>query len=244
MKYEYKHEHEITYSEVDKNVKLGLLNSVLFAQDMMTKYFRTIGSDNYTTKINDNALWVVAKTRINFTKFPKWLDTIKGHSYTAQTKLARVELETTFKDKNDNILFVVNQESCPIDITTRKIRKINTISYPTDMETIDAIHKEPFLKLDTFFEDIDKVYSFNVLATDIDFSNHVNNAVYVRYILNTFPSDFWNDKTITYFEIHYIRETKEGQLLTIFKKEIDIGTIDLLIKDDMSEIIRAKIIYI
>ena len=50
MKYEYKHEHEITYSEVDKNVKLGLLNSVLFAQDMMTKYFRTIGSDNYTTK--------------------------------------------------------------------------------------------------------------------------------------------------------------------------------------------------
>lgn len=244
MKYKYNNEHEVTYSEVDKNINLSLLHSIMLAQDMMTKYFKTIGSDNYTTKMKDNSVWVVSKARILINKFPRWLDVLKEESYTTQKKLARVELETIFKDKKDNMLFIVNHESCPVDLTTKRIRKINSISYPSDMELEESMQNKEFSKLNTFFSDRDICYSFNVKSSDIDFSDHVNNAIYVRYIMDAFTSDYWNHNLIKNFEIHYIKEAKEDQSLTIYKKELEDGIIDVLIKSDQCEIVRARIEYI
>ena len=46
-----------------------------------------------------------------------------------------------------NIYLVRNKKICPIDIDTRKIRKIDTIEYPKDMETTPAFDKEPYSRL-------------------------------------------------------------------------------------------------
>ncbi len=47
---------------------------------------------------------------------------------------------------------------------------------------------------------------------------------------------------ITDFEIQYINESKEGQILKIYKKEVD-KNIRFLIKDDEKEIIRANLMF-
>jgi acyl-ACP thioesterase len=54
-------------------------------------------------------------------------------------------------------------------------------------------------------------------SQDIDFSNHVNNAVYVRDIMNSLSNDFLDKVSITDVEMHYIAESKEGQILKIYK---------------------------
>lgn len=50
-----------------------------------------------------------------------------------------VEIETEFKNMDDEVLFITNQEFCVLNIETRKI---NMISYPEDMEIKQLLTQE------------------------------------------------------------------------------------------------------
>ena len=235
MENEYKRKFFIGYSNCDRKVNLSVLNSLYLIQDMMTEYFGFLKSDNIILKSENNAIWVLAKTKVHFNKYPKWRDLIEGTVFTTGIKPIRVETEAQFKDKDNNVLFYANQETCVIDLTDRKIRKINTVNYPTGIQIKEGINKE--------FTEADKVYEQKIHSTDIDFSYHTNNVSYVKYILNSLNSDFIDSHKITDFEIHYINESKEGQKLSIYKKIKD-NEIEFLIKEENREIARANLKYI
>ena len=243
MENEYKRKFFIGYSNCDRKVNLSVLNSLYLIQDMMTEYFGFLKSDNIILKSENNAIWVLAKTKVHFNKYPKWRDLIEGTVFTTGIKPIRVETEAQFKDKDNNVLFYANQETCVIDLTDRKIRKINTDNYPTGVQIKEGINKEKYLRLNTEFTEADKVYEQKIHSTDIDFSYHTNNVSYVKYILNSLNSDFIDSHKITDFEIHYINESKEGQKLSIYKKIKD-NEIEFLIKEENREIARANLKYI
>lgn len=243
MENEYKRKFFIGYSNCDRKVNLSVLNSLYLIQDMMTEYFGFLKSDNIILKSENNAIWVLAKTKVHFNKYPKWRDLIEGTVFTTGIKPIRVETEAQFKDKDNNVLFYANQETCVIDLTDRKIRKINTVNYPTGVQIKEGINKEKYLRLNTEFTEADKVYEQKIHSTDIDFSYHTNNVSYVKYILNSLNSDFIDSHKITDFEIHYINESKEGQKLSIYKKIKDTE-IEFLIKEENREIARANLKYI
>lgn len=243
MENEYKRKFFIGYSNCDRKVNLSVLNSLYLIQDMMTEYFGFLKSDNIILKSENNAIWVLAKTKVHFNKYPKWRDLIEGTVFTTGIKPIRVETEAQFKDKDNNVLFYANQETCVIDLTDRKIRKINIVNYPTGVQIKEGINKEKYLRLNTEFTEADKVYEQKIHSTDIDFSYHTNNVSYVKYILNSLNSDFIDSHKITDFEIHYINESKEGQKLSIYKKIKD-NEIEFLIKEENREIARANLKYI
>lgn len=242
MKIEYEREYQVNYTEVDQNLKLALVDSITLQQNMGTEYFESFKSDNVILRNQNNAAWVVSKTKVHFNKYPTWKDIIYARSYTTKVKPIRVEMETTFKNKDGEEYFCAKQEMCPIDLETRKIRKINTVNYPPDMETEENIIDEPFLKLTADFSEDDLVYKQKVFLTDIDYSRHTNNVSYVKFIINTLSSEFIDRYQITDFEIHYINESKEGQILRIYKKEKE-NSIEFLIKEGEKEIVRANLIY-
>ncbi len=53
-------------------------------------------------------------------------------------------------------------------------------------------------------------------------------------------SEILNNNIITDFEINYINESKEGQLLDIYRKDYE-NKIDFLIKIEENELVRARI---
>lgn len=238
MKVEYEKEYQVSYTEVDQNLKLGLEEAITFHQNIVTEYFESFKSDNIVLKNQNNAIWVVSKTKVHFNKYPTWRDIIYGRSYTTKVKPIRIEMETTFKNKEGEMLFATKQESCAIDLDTRKIRKVETVNYPSDMETEENIIEEPFLKLHEIFSENDLAYEQKIFSSDIDYSRHTNNAVYVRFIENALSCDFLDHHKITDFEIHYINESREGQTLEIYKKEKE-NSIEFLIREGEREIVRA-----
>ncbi len=213
------------------------------AQDNLTEYFKKFNGDNLTVKERDNAVWVVSKIRIHIFKQPVWLETITAESYTSSIKPIRVEMETKFYDSNNDLVFIANQQSCPLDIDSRKLRKIDTLTFPSDLEVDESSFEDSYQMLNDSFNENDLTYEQTVYSQDIDFSNHVNNAVYVRYFMNSIPSEFLDKITITDVEVHYIAECREGQKLRIYKKEIDNNTIRFLIMENDREVIRASLKY-
>ena len=243
MKVECKNKYKMDYSYLDKNLKLKINECFNLAQNNATEYFKKFNEDNFYVKDNYNAVWVISKSKIHIYRNPTWLEIIHGESFTPLVKPIRIETETKFISKNNELVFIANQQSCLLDIDTRKIRKIDTVAFPNDIEKENTLFNNNYQKLNDRFEESNLVYEKKVHSQDIDFSNHVNNAVYVRDIMNSLSNDFLDKVSITDVEMHYIAESKEGQILKIYKKELENNIIRFLIKDKEREIIRASISY-
>ncbi len=242
MKIKCKKEYKMDYSFLDKDLKLKVNECFNLAQNTATEYFEKFNGDNIYVREKDNAVWVVTKSKIHIYKNISWLDILTGESYTSMVKPIRVETETKFTDSNNELVFIASQQSCPLDIDTRKIRKIDTLTFPKDMEIDNSLFKNDYQKLNDIFNKTNFVYEQKVYSQDIDYSNHVNNTVYARYIMNSLSNEFLDRINITDVEIHYIAESKEGQILKIYKKEKE-NSIEFLIKEREREIIRASISY-
>ncbi len=241
MRYEYSKSFDISYSRIDRWLDLSLVDAVSMAQEMNTDYFRSIDSDNVTVKTRNDALWVLAKTRLHFLKTPTWGEVVKARSHTLKSRGFSTEIETTFT--GDGLRFVARQELCVIDATKREPRRIETISYPKDMETEPETVAMRFFRLKEEFNEDSLVYTDHFRLTDIDFSNHVNNVAYVRYIANALPKEFYERNSIVDFEIQYRHECREGHELRVYCKDTDAVTKDFRITSDGDVAVDARIVY-
>ena len=242
MKYTCEKEFTLNYTGLDNNAELNTLYAIELAQNLMTEYFGNFKSDNLRLKKQDNALWVLSKTKVKFFNKAAWLDKLFAKGYTIKNTALRTYIESVFYNQDSRLVFVALQENAVIDLTTRKARKISSVSYPSDMEYENSAKELTFEKLTTEFSEDDFVYNQKTYYTDIDFSNHTNNAVYIRHILNTFPSKFFAEHSVDDFEIHYLHETIEGDLLSVYKKESE-NSAEFLIKSGDNEVVRAKLTF-
>ena len=240
MKNEYKNEYKIGYTSVDRNLNLSLVGCATIIQDMVTELFEHLETDNRILKNENNSVWVLAKLKIHFNKYPIWKQKVQATSFITNKSKIRVQNNTKVEDESGNVLFVAKQESCPIDLTTRKIRKIETIRFPLDLEIKESILEEDFEKLNNDFGQGNIVGKREIYYSDTDYSKHTNNVSYVRFIMNMINSEILNNNIITDFEINYINESKEGQLLDIYRKDYE-NKIDFLIKFEENELVRARI---
>ena len=62
--------------------------------------------------------------------------------------------------------------------------------------------------------------------------------------MNALTNDYIESIKITDAEIHYLAESKEGQVLKIYKKDVEENTMRFLIKEGEREIIRASIRFL
>lgn len=219
MKYEYTKSFNTSYSTIDRSGKLGLVELMNLNQDMITEFFGSVGSDNKILRQNDNAAWIYTRTKVALKEMPFWNTKTHAKTFVSGKSPIRLEVETDLFDENEKLIFAAKTEMCAIDFVERKIRKIDTLTFPQDLEVSESMITEPFGRLKTEFEASDFVYGQKVFASDTDFTCHTNNARYVKYLMNTFDFRFYEEKSITDFEILFAKESTEGDELTIWKKQ-------------------------
>lgn len=243
MRYDYKKKFILHYSEIDSSAHLSLVSCLNYIQNMSTEYFQTMKTDNFTLSTENNAVWVITKTKVKFIKRPVWKDEITIRIYSVKISAVRYDLEISFEDKNGECLVLAKQEYCAMDIETRRARKISTISFPNDLEAENAKYNDDYRKLRDTFNEEDYILSQKITSQDIDFSKHTNNVVYVRYIMNVFTCEFLEKNEINDFEIHYISESREGEKIDIFQKNISDKEIEFLTKSEEKDVTRAYITF-
>lgn len=131
-----------------------------------------------------------------------------------------------------------------LDMTTRRLRRFNSTCYPINEEHCEeTLFDTPFRRIQTDFDDTDFVYSHVVRASDTDIAGHTNNTVYCRLMLDAFPADFFKDNAITDFEVRYSIESKEGEELSIFKKQ-DGNLYHLAVKNPEGKVIVTALMSV
>ncbi len=81
-----------------------------------------------------------------------------------------------------------------------------------------ALDRRP-LKIQTLSEP-EKGPSFPVRYSDLDLYNHVNNAKYIQWILDSYPEEMNREYEVTTFEINFVSEAKMGDEVAIYTERL------------------------
>ncbi|MCQ2516646.1 MAG: thioesterase [Saccharofermentans sp.] len=243
MQYTYTKNFNTSYSSIDRTGKLGLVELMSLNQEMITEFYGSVGSDNLILREKCNAAWLYTRTKVKVISLPTWNTKTKAVAYITSMSPIRMEIEVDLVDEEGNFLFVAKTEMCAIDFEQRKLRKIDTLEFPQDAETMPSNLPEAFAKNRTQFDATDLSYSQKVYASDTDFTDHTNNVRYVKFLMNTFDTSFYDENQITGFEIQFAKESKQDDILDIYRKETSGNEYSFLINKGDEAIIKAVINY-
>lgn len=193
-----------------------------FFQDLATEHAIELKTDYNSLKAASNAFWVISK--VKFKKVGK----ISHHDgVTVSTWPIKPQSIRFFRDyniKGENGEIHGTSEWCVLDFNSMQLRRLETISYPTEMEHIEKrAEVSPFLRLREEINEENYSYTYKAEYSDIDVNGHVNNVVYSKMALNTFTPNEFDEKNYNAFEIHFLSQCFLGNEIKIYKKQLETG---------------------
>lgn len=201
-------------------------------QDVASRHAILLGVDDFSLLEKDNALWVITKTKVKVNRLPLWNEDVEVRTWPMGAEGVRCNRCYQII-KDGEILINGITEWVIIDASTRTLRKVETTSYPNDVDWIkEKSIEDKFRRFKDDFTEDDFVYKRLIRSGDIDVTHHVNNVTYITMLLDTFSVNELESMTLKEIEISYISETLEGETLSIYKKETDEGFCFKVVKDD------------
>lgn len=214
----FEQKRKISSAFIDSTVKMGIAQSVLMVQDNLTECFNMLECDGVIYREKFNAFWVFTKTRLHFLRRPAWREEISALTFPVNNSGFKTHVNTILKDKSGKNLILANQEACVLNLQKHRPLRLTDLPYPKE-NFPKSIMEEPFEKFSATFSETNFVYEQIIRSQHIDMSHHMNNIEYIKLALNVFSDDFLESNEVKVLEVHYTGESKEGQLLKIYKKE-------------------------
>ncbi|MBI9053909.1 MAG: hypothetical protein JEY96_08845 [Bacteroidales bacterium] len=160
-----------------------------------------------------NAFWVLSKIYIEINEYPEWKDDI-------EIKTWPKGIDGLFAIRDFQIF---NQGKIVARATSYWLILDQSTKRPKRLEQFNFIH-ENFFKENAiakvlgkvpFQGDLAELDKRKVYYSDLDVNKHVNNATYVRWILDSYFSE--ENINISEFEINFLTELKLNDIFTVNK---------------------------
>ena len=208
----------LTAAFTDRCCELGIYHAILLLQDAMTEYFYQNEVDASHIGATHGVLWAVARSKIQYEGMPKWMDTVRFRVFPVKVSPITIHLNMVVETLEGECLLRCRQELCAMDIHDHSLRRVDSTPFPLDMDLLPPVMETPFRRKKVVFTSEDLVYRHTIRTADTDKNQHMNNAEYVRLLVDAFPASFWDAHKVLDFDIHYVSEGREGEVLEIFRQ--------------------------
>ncbi len=208
------YDKKIEYGMCDTNACIKPVEILKIIEAAVASFFAVYSKDNLTIKKEYQALWLFTKTKYEVERLPLWNEEVHVEACRASfdSKLvAVIEIYIHPKDQAEGIHAWV--ECTAASIATRKLLRLSAIDFTIAEEKTGFIGFSKWERI----EDYEEVYQLKVTASYLDYSRHVNNAEYVRILMDSFSLKEIEQLSIKTLEIHYLKESYEQDELHIFR---------------------------
>ena len=205
--------------ELDVNEKLSLTEILKLMQRTTFSHSQLIGLDHQTMIDRDNAFWVITKMKVVCNNSIGANQKLTLKTWTRKPQAVRFLRDLQIKQKN-KILVKGVSEWCCLDCKTRSLRRSNSIKYP-NLQMVET--KENNLTFTNLKVDVTKkdfVYTKTIMPTDIDVNLHTNNLKYNVIALDALFLNDLQNKTIKEYEVYFVNESKLGDKIDVYKKQV------------------------
>lgn len=187
----------------------------------------------------ENAFWVLSKILIEIDDYPEWKDNIE-----IKTWAKGVDGLFVLRDfqiyKNGEIIGRATSYWLIIDKVTRRPKRLDNFNFIHE-NFYNEIAIDKSLGKIIFKGELKELVKRKVYYSDLDVNKHVNNAIYVRWILDSMFLDIDNVKIISEFEINFLSELLLNDEFTVNEFKKDGERFYVLKNVNNKEVCRARI---
>ena len=219
MKNYYEKEVLITSTYADRWCELGIFQGAILIQDAMTEFFHQYNCDAIQLSRTHQAVWAVARTKLLLDREIRWMDRVKLKVFPMKISSVAIHLNVLLESPEGLPLLRARQEMCAIDVTSHTLRRIETTSFPMELEPLPPVLTTPCLRMKLKLGEEYAAYSHRVRVMDTDMNRHMNNASYIRLIMDARPVAFWDTYQVREFDIQYVNEAVEGEDLQVYCRQ-------------------------
>lgn len=210
---------KITSDDVDAECRLAAHGMLAMFQLAATEHSKDLGVDYFTLREKSGAYWVITRVRIKFFNYVGWGDSIKAVVWAAPKSRIMFDWRMIAETDGGKPAAAVASEWCMLDFETHAVRRASTTCFPTELEVYrNDCGAGDFERIDRTTDGAEFCFDYPVRYADIDIHKHTNNVVYAKLAMNTFSCDFLKAHPVETCEIHFLNESHEGDVLSVYRQ--------------------------
>lgn len=236
----YQEEFKVRGRDVDRygNMHLSTLASILL--QVSGQQTENLNAEYGDPMANKNLTWFILQHDMIIYRMPKFNDILLIE--TQALAYNRFFTHRAFKVWcNDELIVETMMRFAIVDSVERKLVRIVpelVERYAVEEKTkLDAMEK--IVKID---EISSRISTYQSYFSDIDINQHVNNAVYLNWVVNSLDEDFVQHHIPKKVTISYENEVRLGEHVTHHLHIVDDKTVHYLMNGEKS-VAKAQIIW-
>lgn len=188
----FRQQYTIPYFLCDRKQTIRLSMLVNYMLKVSGEQTAQIASEQQQTFFHEqNRSWIILAYEFDIKRLPRRDETVTFETYASEYNRLFCYREFKVYDEQENLIVATTATFGIMDLTKRKIvripeavaapyqatynKQIRRTNKPEPLQTEQALHK-----------------AYLVRYTDIDQNNHVNNSVYLTWMLDALEADFLN----------------------------------------------------
>lgn len=162
-----------------------------------------------------NASWVLLRWNLEFSRLPNEYERVKVRTWVSDINRLMTTRNLIMTGEDGGVIGMAITNWAVIDLSTRRSKDLNAFSeYRVMLQDIPAPMELP-LKLPPM-TDGRLVKKHRVVYSDIDFNKHTNTMSYLKWALDTYPLERFEEGGLGKIEMNFIHESRHGELLSIY----------------------------
>ncbi len=217
-----------TYCGADKCLSVsGAFSLILNAAAAHSEYIGT-GCEDMKKR---GLFWLMVRSRIRFHRRPAMMEECKLTTWPGRPKHFLCDRYYALSAGTE-LLLEARNEWAVLDLESGKPIRTECI-YPDGFSTLDAsLLSEPFRRMRDDFAEEERVKTVTVQPSDIDFGRHVNNALYLKMLTDSFTLSEWEALEPQEAEVQYVAPCFEGETLSVYRRREADGFSFAIRKED------------
>ncbi|MDO4338696.1 MAG: thioesterase [Eubacteriales bacterium] len=206
------------FREAERDGLVGLRGYMNYFQDMATHYMHNIDKGNDTLPETYGIVWMFTKYKMQVMRKVDFTEELTMETWIPKGRLTAVVRQNLLISRNGEECARGCVESCLYHVSQNRLVRLREIDFPADITEDREFSLPGFQKMPTETEGMEYAYTHQVRYTDLDKTGHMTNLKYVDLFLNAFDSPFFEEFQISDFELHFLSQCFEGEVLHVYKR--------------------------
>lgn len=200
----WKQTYQIRSYEVDCHHRLSALALFNFMQEAASRHAEALGV-SIQQLLSENYTWLLSRLKIKIASFPLWKDEIQISTWPSGAQRLFALRDFELQDKDNQAVAAAVSAWLVLDVQKRRPVRIAPFverlkPLEGDHILLDTLDKLPGLEFRTHEK------KFVVRYRDLDINQHVNNASFVEWLVESVPVRVLNTSVLAELEINFLAE--------------------------------------
>lgn len=209
----FNHEYQIAYSEVSNKGTLKISGFANYFQSLAVAHSDAAGW-SVETLMEQKRGWILLHYQIKIRSLPADGEKVTAHTWAAAYRRAQADRDFRLVNEAGEELAYASSRWVVMDTERRRPAKLDPEFFDSYMleGAPEVAEAEYDIKIPEDAETVSET-TFEVRRRDTDTNNHVNNAVYIDWAVDSVPDDLYDSADPTEIRVTYKKECRRGDMV-------------------------------